>query len=57
MKRDDNKRVKKVTGGAGRELPAAPNLPSGPEEAMKEGKGQAVVVAGGGLARGAIGTS
>ena len=47
MKRDDNKRVNKVTGNAGRELPA----PAGAEGTMNEGKGQGLVVVGGGLAR------
>jgi hypothetical protein len=47
MKQDDNKRVNKVTGNAGRELPA----PASAEGAMNEGKGQGLVVVGGGLAR------
>jgi hypothetical protein len=53
MKSGDNKRVKKGTGGAGGQLPAAmAGRKRGAEEAMDGGKGQAVTV-GGGVAPGA----
>jgi hypothetical protein len=42
----------KVTGGAGSPPAASDVEKHGAEEAMNEGKGQLVVVAGGGLARG-----
>jgi integrase len=49
MKSGDNKRVKKGMGGVGSQLPVA----AGANGVMSEGKGQELVVAGGGLARGA----
>jgi hypothetical protein len=46
------KRGKKTIGGVGGQPPAAGDWERGAEEAMDEGKGQELVMAGGELARG-----